>query len=216
MDNFSREYNITVAGHSYVKWLRQFILNDTVDVMGRINTSFGIYKENVTIDFHARPGANMFDLKRDTHLMIRKKIDILIMIIGGNDLSSGNIQPCELAVQVFRYAEYLLSKDVKFIVAMQVIERNIRGFKENADSYNARLKALMKNHPQMRFWDLRRISPSDLRGDGVHLNNRGNYFLYNAVKASIRHALEHISEGSACIHDIETVKLRGGKKSKKR
>ena len=62
MDNFSREYNITVAGHSYVKRL-QFILNDTVDVMGRINTSFGIYKENVTIDFHARSGANLFDLK---------------------------------------------------------------------------------------------------------------------------------------------------------
>ena len=211
MDTFSERFHITIAGHSYVKWLRNFIVTDRVDVLGKINMNFGIYKEDVSVTFHARPGATLFDLQCGAHMILKRKIDVIILIVGGNDLQKPSNDPCELAVKVFNYAKYLISKGVKFVVVMQVVERNVENFKGRADLYNMRIKAMLKDQPQMRFWELRRISPKDLRGDGIHLNNRGNYFLYHGVKACIRHALTHIIEESPCIHDVEMVKRRGGK-----
>lgn len=216
MDGFSKEYAITIAGHSYVKWLLHFIENDDENVMGRLDTSFGLYKENLNVKFHARPGATLFQLKCETYLICKPEVDIIILIIGGNDLDNGH-NPFELAVKVYKYAEYLLSKGIKFVAILQIIERNVgNSFKEKAEAYNRRLKALTNEHPKMRFWELRRISLSDLRKDGVHLTGRGNYFLYNSIKSCIRHALSHVIEDSPCVHQDETMKLRGGKNRRTR
>ena len=211
MDSFSRKFHITIAGHSYAKWLRHFIINDRIDTLGKINMNFGIYKENVSITFHARPGATLFDLQCGTHMILQRKIDIIILLSGGNDLQRDKVDPCELAVRTFNYAEYLLSKGIKFVAVMQVVERKVDQFKGKADLYNMRLKSMMKDQPKMRFWELRRIGTKDLRGDGIHLNNRGNYFLYHGIKSCILHAITHLIEESDCIHQVEMVKRRGGK-----
>ena len=97
---------------------------------------------------------------------------------------------------------------------MEVVERINRkkDFKENADHYNERLKSMCKEHLKLRFWNLNRIGIKDLRKDGVHLSNRGNYFLYNGIKSCIRHAISHLEDATPCIHEVESVKIRGGKR----
>ena len=214
METFTTRYKVTIAGHSYVKWLEHFIINDEVDLMGKIDTCFGLYKEDIDVEFFAKPGAQLFQLKCETHLLLKDLPDIMILIIGGNDMDGGGANPVELAAQVFRYGEYIIGKGVKFLAFMQVIQRLNRNndFKEYAEQYNERLKSLCKEHPKLRFWNLHRINVKDLRRDGVHLNNRGNYFLYNGIKSCIRHAISHIEEGTPCIHEVESIKLRGGKR----
>ena len=98
MDTFSKKFHITIAGHSYVKWLRHFITNDQVDSLGKINVNFGIYKEDVSITFHARPGATLFDLQCGTYMLLQRKIDVIILITGGNDLTKESVDPCDLAL----------------------------------------------------------------------------------------------------------------------
>ena len=213
MDLFSLRFKVAIAGHSYVKWLHQFILHDNVDLIGKIDTCFGIYKEDVEVEFHPLPGATLFELKCKTHAILKNNPDIMIIIIGGNELDRAIAEPCELAREVYAYGEYLVSKGVKYVSFMQVVERNTnKDFGVRSELYNSRMRAMTRESPWIRLWDLRRIGLKDLRPDGVHLNNRGNYFLYNGIKSCIRHAISHIADGTPCIHDCERIKLRGGKR----
>ena len=214
MEAFDTQYRVIIAGHSYVKNLNNFILTDEVDDMGRINTSFGMYKEEISVSFHPLPGARLFQLQCETHKLLKLKPDIAILIVGGNDLDRGQANPTELAAQIYRYGEYLISRGIKFVGLMPIVERVTKtdNFKELADQYNSRMEAMCSKHPNISFRSLKRIGIKELRNDGVHLNNRGNYFLYNAVKSCIRHAISHIVEKSPCVHDSAITQLRGGKR----
>ena len=110
MESFTNKYNITIAGHSYVKWLEDFIINDEVDMLGKIDTSFGLYKEDIDVKFHAKPGAQLFQLQCEAHLMLKTKPDIIILIVGGNDIDGGGANSVELALKVYRFGEYLVGK----------------------------------------------------------------------------------------------------------
>ena len=161
MDLFE-ETVIAICGHSHVKWLKHFIDNDEVDELGKINENFGIYMENISVKFLGFPGATIGRLKANTTKLTNLKPNVIILIIGGNDLDRDTGDPCQIAIDVFEYALSLISQSTKFVCIGQVIERatNTRHIGNKIECYNQRLRSLCKNVPNIRFWEHDRINKS--------------------------------------------------------
>ena len=104
-------------------------------------------------------------------------------------------------------------KGVKFICIGEIFDRTNgnTSFTAKKDCFNQRINVLCSNHPHIRIWGHRRIDHSSIKADGVHLTNRGNYFLYNSIRGSIRHSLNHLASNSGCFNENDTKQLRGGK-----
>ena len=213
-----------IVGHSHVSWLEKFIKNDSHDEMGKINLTFGIYKENIEVKFCPKPGATMGKILTITPSFLNLSPHIVVLVIGGNDLDRSSGEPVKLAVEVVNYAKELLSKGVKFVVLCEIPQRftNTPMIGEKIKCYNSRLHAICKAEPNIRYWEHRRLRTniqrsrsSVLRPDGVHLNNKGNYFLYHSLKNALCHAMTHVFHNSPCVHDLEYEK-RGGTKQRNR
>ena len=126
---------------------------------------------------------------------------------------------------MIRLAKELLTKGVKFVNLCEVLMRNTKTYQihEKIRYYNARLEAMCQAEPNIRFWEHRRLrvsilkSPNTvLRNDGVHLTNKGNYFLYYSLKNAALDAMSHVIDNSPCVHETETEKKRGGTRQRKR
>ena len=211
------DIRIVVSGHSFVGHLKRFLEEDN-DTLNRYQDGFNLYRENAETFFVYRPGSDLNFLKNVLRTVIlSKRPHLVILQIGSNDLTKRKTQPTHLADEVLKFSQSLIKGETKFVIISAVIHRmkvntniSVAEYNERVDQYNNVLSKACQNVPNVIFWHQRRIDRGNnlLKGDGVHLNNAGNYHLFMAYKNSLVHAIWHINRMEGCTCNTALLPIR--------
>ena len=177
------------------------------------SNNFDIYQEEIEVIYAYRGGGSVKDVKDlilDIVVKQGRKIDLVVIVAGGNDLDHRGAEAEAVCVagRMKELAEELVTPPyplVRFVTICQIVPReltrriNIGEFNERAKDYNNLVRDWAENSSHVTFWSHPRINNSrTIMADGVHLNAKGNFFLYSSIKKSIAHTIGHIAAGEGC------------------
>ena len=119
--------------------------------------------------------------------------DAVIIEVGTNDLATEGCRPSDLLKDVIRLIDELKDRRVRYICVCSVIyrgdkaKRTCSGYQSKVVAYNLQAAARIKQIPNCMFWKhpgfWKNIKECVLPKDKVHLNDLGNYKLYNSLRS---------------------------------
>ena len=196
--------NITVFGSSHVARLLQYCQSGgkTANIPSKpgINAELGLATGKVT--WLGYGGLTALQADKHYHDIKDSNPDILIIILGGNDLDNG-VHPESVGNRLYAMAKWLKIKQVYvcgIIPRPRPSKLSAAAFSRAAQACNAQLELLLGGSeankmasPNIHFWKLKRLSYCTKQvhiRDQVHLNPLGNKRLYynlnHAVQAGIK------------------------------
>ena len=140
-----------------------------------------------------------------TSCIIEYDPQVVVLVMGGNDLDTEEADPGEVATAIVILAKELACEN-RYVIVTQILNR-IKP-RISADLY--KIKVRICNHliaekskmfRNVLFWSHIRLNNCNthMHRDGVHLNRKGNYLLYKSIKSSLAHVLKkHIPFGTCC------------------
>lgn len=170
---------LLLVGHSYI---RRLVLI-TPQCHGVVN--FGL--PSFLLEAFSLPGAHLSDLVEIVHPILNYSPDIILLDIGGNDMSLGSIDPQASAMAFFfflRYMAYILRCQKGFYPVILIIEQHYRSrssrFLLKPQAINHRLahwhyllESWAAQHPDICFVHLQHLNRAGWMSelvDGMHLN----------------------------------------------
>ena len=226
--SFDLKVSALIVGDSYIWRLLKYIDEESEkDVLGKIDRLLNIYREDLNIEFKGKSGGNYKDLREiSLKAAMEEKFEVLILMIGGNDLDSGKISPEKLAEEVMEFGQSLIEAElVKYVVITQVVPRDKplhspkEVYRTRAEQYNDEVEEMASKTERILFWRHVRMNQRRMLGkDGIHLSNVGNYILYHSLKKALAHVINHLEKGQDCMCSAttNTKRPRAGKKHRKR
>ena len=193
--------SIQIFGHSYVKRLKNFLRDHT---QLRFNLNLNSYP---LVQYSGYPGAVVDTLRSNLTDVIDFSPDIVILLIGTNDLYWPEVTPTSLTSAILDLADSCIYMcNVKKVVVCQILHRqpsdtckyrvNTEWFNGRVDATNQMLSSRIQSlhHDHVIFWRLKGFwSPTAqlqaFSPDGVHLSDAGHRKLYNNIRAAVVHTL---------------------------
>lgn len=174
-----------ILGHSFVHRLHSFIEEERD---ARTRPDFGL----TNIHWHGIGGRTVPRLiQHDLGLLNYVQPNVVILIIGSNDLSNPHLHPTSIGSNIDDLVNRLhFDFGVSFIVVNQVHKRTVQPhphYNDHVDIINNYLSVVIDQYPYAKFWKnvgLKDPHPNLLR-DGVHLNAVGQYKFYRSVRGAI-------------------------------
>lgn len=160
---------VGIIGHSYVKRLERFILQNPV------YKNLCLNEDRIKVCFRGQGGLSVCGLVNSPRLCTFPIVPSLCFLeIGGNDATT---RPANVIAQdIWSYANYLIhGLGVKNVIIGQLLRRDPRksplGYNTEVLQINKHLDQLTANHDQVHFWKHRGFwdNLSYLGRDGVHL-----------------------------------------------
>lgn len=191
--------SIQIFGHSYVKRLKRF-LRDHMQFRYNLNLV-----SSPLVQYSGYSGAVMDTSRSNLTDIIDFSHDIVVLLIGINDLSHPQITPGSYAI-LDLVNSLLLRCNVKRVVVCQILHRqpsstnkyriNTEWFNTRVDETNRMLSASIQalQHDQAIFWRLKGFWSPEAKSlsfsvDGVHLSDVGQRKLHSNIRAAVVHTL---------------------------
>lgn len=161
--------SVCIIGHSYVKRLERFILQNPV------YENLGLDEEQINVCFRSQGGLSIYGLANSSRLCAFSAVPTLCVLeIWGNDATT---RPSHVIAQdIFSFANYLIhGYGVKSVIIGQLLRRDPRkspiGYNEEVISINKHLEHLTSSEEHVHFWKHRGFwtNLAYLGRDGVHL-----------------------------------------------
>lgn len=167
-----------VIGDSHVRRLEEF--------RGRADRSL----RQVSLEFVYRGGAHIRFAEERRHLASRR--DVVVLCIGGNDLSDSRVTPTQVADRLYALAERLIDHcEVQCVVVMALWPRSSGPYNRRVAEVNGDLERRMRLHPAMALWQWN--TRLRLRNyDGVHLERQNYDRAVRSLVAAIVWAINHM------------------------
>ena len=187
-------YKVQFFGHSFVKHLKTFIKNST-----DLSYSLNLPGQDFMIQYTGLPGARVEDLRNNLDNVTDFKPDLLVLIIGTNDLF--NRSPCQVTSNIVDLVDTLLFLHrVPKVVVCQTLYRtpparytkyavDIEEFNLKVDQLNRNLDSALKKVTSSLwrlkgFWAEKSVQTAFV-SDGVHLSSEGNRKLFKNLRALV-------------------------------
>lgn len=189
---------IQLFGHSYVTRFLDFIRSDAT-----LRTNFNL-DGNPLVQYSGFPGARVRTLEQNLEVVEDFHPDILVLIIGTNDLCDTNTTPSAVVHKICDLIRTLLDViHIPRVIVLPCLHRawpEVRSrfridpvlFNQRADSLNLLLSTHLRTFPQNRvhLWRLKGFwSPKAERNylhvDGVHLSRHGQRRLFHNIRAAL-------------------------------
>lgn len=187
---------VLILGHSFVKRIQR-------DLNARFHPkaySHFQFLGTAEIHLHGIGGRKVATLQaHDLHVVRNLRPEIVILEIGTNDLSFTSPEVVGSSIEeLVRLLQR--SYSVAVVMVCQVIPRgavlpNFSRFFNNAKVLHQYLNIVLDAIPGVFCWKHRAFSSpyKDLyTRDGVHLNPKGQYFLYRSYRGAILQALSYL------------------------
>lgn len=187
----SNHVNILILGHSFTKRLQRWCFASN-------NFNLNFDSDRCQVFWHGISGGKIFSkshpksLWTDAYLIKDLDIDIVLLDIGGNDLSSGTVEPTALVDIMMDFARQLLQNGAKVILFSEITHRSQgERYNNRVDSTNQLLKAACSNCINIKFWSHsrnnynKRFLRDYVASDGVHVSHRGMPRYYISVRGAI-------------------------------
>lgn len=226
--SFDLKVSTLIVGDSFIwRFLKYVDEESGKDVLGKIDRLLNLYREDVNIEFKGKSGGCFEDLRAITlENLVKEKYDVLILMVGGNDIDGNKRNPDMLSNEVSEFTENLIEAElIKYAVITQIIPRdNPRHmskevYRAKADKYNLNMERVASLHTRILYWRHIRLGQRRiLSDDGIHLNQTGNYMLYHSLKKALAHVIGHLDKGEDCRCSAanDHKRPRAGKKHQKR
>ena len=131
-------------------------------------------KENKAIDFFKHRGWSLTCIHRGRATVAKgyldfnfPKADIIILMIGSNDISNGYPARGLLSILIDKAKFLLANQRAKHVIIMSLWARNSRQFNQHAKYFNS-LGTCLYGNPGITFWQLSKKLTVKLSLDGVH------------------------------------------------
>lgn len=179
---------ILMAGHSIVRNLNEYCNRRSLNFPSEIEMEIaGIG------GLHVNEMAGAFDQKT-----IKLSPNVVILLIGGNDLTNEHYDPPKIAAEVVEYALRLKALGVNYVFVCDPLPRyGFRGssslkwsgmeeerYKERKDNFVHVFCSLIENVTGVGYRKLKTIrsAPPHLFYDGIHPSDDGLYRLYKEIR----------------------------------
>ena len=182
-------YLVTIAGDSFIRHLND--QPESREVLTRNHNITQFHFTSYLQDGRSLQSAQRF---RAFGITTPPGTDLLVVQLGGNDLSSSFVQPAALAQELITAVNDCMSvNNISKALVLPTLPRFDRGlrhpksvyrgmssrrrvshFNDRVDDFNAELKRLVASHPShqrglVRFGKLRGLQSEECFSDGVHL-----------------------------------------------
>lgn len=193
---------ILVFGHSFVSRLKDFIRYDS-----SLRYDLGLAGCPV-IQYSGFPGATVDRLHSKLQKILDFNPDIVILVIGTNDLYQPHQSPLSVASAIRDLVDTILYVDgISQVIVLQTLHRHLptcqtrypvdpQWFNTRVDEMNRLLIQWLNSSPNGRtyLWRLKGFwSPdcilSNFAEDGCHLSSRGLLRFFNNIRAAVVAAL---------------------------
>ena len=181
-----------ILGHSYIRRLGNYCSHPR-------QRNLALDPHEYTVSFHGIGGARVAALWDELGRIAAQKPDVLILQIGGNDLSTSRAE--NVAHNIIQFVEYVAHHfDIAKIFVCELLPRiSVPHFTHHYNFVavpctNEILRAHFKFNqtqsiPQARFWyhgrGLCTLRPDYYLPDGIHLNDRGMYRYFKSIRGAV-------------------------------
>ena len=186
---------IQIFGHSYVRRLKDYIKQSD-------NLTFSLNLQQPTlVQYSGFPGASVDRLQQNLDVIQDFQPNLVILIIGTNDLCSPTTTPEQLAADIAKLANNIICIGVSRVLVLPILYRqssqrpsryhvDIPWFNERVHQVNGKLADAMKHIERARMWKIKgfwsdEAQTSAFAADGVHLSDEGNRKLYNNIRMAV-------------------------------
>ncbi|XP_053389057.1 uncharacterized protein LOC128552080 [Mercenaria mercenaria] len=194
----NRTLKIQLFGHSFVKRLKDFVINQE-DFPSNLKL-----RANPLVQYSGFGAGHVHTLKQNLDVVRDFKPDLVILIIGTNDLSSIDKSPNTVSAAIMDLVDTLLFiEQVRSVIVFPILFRKLNSqhnrhtvdipwFNDRVYETNALLESKIKDCPYQRvrywvpkgFWSDKALAEV-ISSDGVHLSYRGQQKLYNNIRAAV-------------------------------
>jgi len=187
------EPRVLILGHSFIKRLRRFVLDNSPDYGLDFNLS-----DSVNIFWHGVGGRTIAKVQQhDLAEIIRIRPHIVYLEIGTNDLSQRGMSPLTVGSAIEEFVRLIHDNyGVSIVCVGQTVRRSpVGNFNENVKLLAHYLKAVLEPLPFAVYWSHRgfwRPSLTYLSYDGLHLNKEGQHKLFKSIRGAIIHCLNRL------------------------
>lgn len=183
---------VLIMGHSYVRRLREFCFAN-----GQVN--LGILPSDAQVILHGFGGMRLRGLVGRIHMVRDLSPSVVVLQIGGNDLSSAHhASPHLVARQILDFCQTLLDSGVVSVMVCKLFPRLTcrPGYNADVQLVNSILEHCLNNRGLIsgaHFWyhnhGLGLTNPLLYHRDGVHLSQGGLQKYYGSVRGAVLHGL---------------------------
>ena len=176
-------------GHSFVHRYSTWVQNNPRYKDG------GLRNGELNMLYHGEGGAKVERLLHQDNLQVVESLapDAVIVEVGTNDLADEGYRPSDLLQQVLKLINELKDRRVRYICVCSVIyrgknaKRTCEGYQGKVVAYNLQAAARINRLPNCMFWKhpgfWKNINECVVKKDKVHLNDLGQYKLYNSLRS---------------------------------
>ena len=184
---------VLILGHSFIKRLRRFIVQNTPDYQLNLNITDQISVQWLGVGGRTIAKVREFDLVE----VSRFQPDIVYLEIGTNDLTQRGMSALTVGSAIEDLVRLLHDNyGVSLVCVGQTIKRSpVGNFNCNVKLLAQYLKTVLEPLPFAVYWTHRgfwRPSSSYLSYDGVHLNREGQHKLYKSIRGALIHCLNRL------------------------
>ena len=198
----NRPAQILIFGHSYVRRLQDFLSWE----FGYYH-NLGLSYDVAHVQWMHRGGLTAdFALWNYVQPIVETQPDIVIIQLGGNDVSFPFVSPENAGSALYDLGASLIHLGVRYVIVCQELPRSGLGIPRYVPEYNAKVSAMnsyvrrilgLGFIPGLRYWQHRslwRSTRPTAHRDGVHLNDLGHHRLYRSMRGAVLHALGQIRQ----------------------
>ena len=173
--NNNTRKKITVIGDSMVKFLRS-------DEMSSVNNAVNVMKH---------PGSSTDDMVDCVRPVTRKKLDVLIMHVGTNDLTKGVNTLSKVRKIVSAIQEEDSTRNIELGFS-SIVQRADKDYSKEIEDINTSLKSYCLGKGLI-FVDNSNIDESCINNSKLHLSKKGMQLLSQNLLRFSRRLLKHVS-----------------------
>lgn len=189
---------VLVLGHSFVRRLRDFLVNLSRANGARRITShtwsnLNLDTQNFTVFYHGIGGLTIQKSYQELYIISELRPDVIFIQLGENDVDKSGASPHDIFSQVTQFTSAILSlcPNTSHVFWGQLLHRPVPRI--SPSKYSSKIHLVNKliraaQSHNIHYWPHKGLwkVPGDLfTSDGVHLNPRGHHKLARSIRGAI-------------------------------